>query len=262
MKQIDYAILRAWNNPSIVDLIATLDPVVNKMIVVVNGSKDQNGNLLDKINTLELLRHSKFAGKIETRVLENYGWSKALNEGLRMSTPKGDYETRLIISNEVNPTQEQLMEMQKQVLVGNGIASGVYGLFSTGSYSLFDGREEPTYLVPRNTCTLWRSDAMRGFTFNEKLDSQAGMEDVYMGLQIYDKTKLLPSLGPTDVKLSIRQGVNLEEKTFKERETIKRYLPQFKIENVNAYFNALSVLALSKGKGNGMPLLRAMISYE
>ncbi|MBI2043114.1 hypothetical protein HYT25_01860 [Candidatus Pacearchaeota archaeon] len=176
--------------------------------------------------------------------------------------PKNDYETRLMISNEVNPTPEQLSEMQQQILKGSAITSEVIGLFNTGSYALFEGREEPTYLVPRNTCTLWRSAAMQGFAFNEKLDLQQGMEDIYMGLEIYKRHKLLPSLGPVNVELSIRPEVDQRVKTQKERETVKRYLPEFNIETINAYFNALSVLALSKGKGNGMPLFRAITSYE
>ncbi|MBI4116597.1 hypothetical protein HY449_02530 [Candidatus Pacearchaeota archaeon] len=266
-KQIDYAILRAYNNkaydpknpPDVANLISKIDPVVKKIIVVVNGPQDG-------ANTPEFLRSTfptqSKEGKIETIVLENYGWSKALNEGLRASMPKSDYETRLMISNEVNPTQEQLMEMHEKVLKGNAISSVVYGLFNTGSYALFEGRDEPTCLVPRNTCTLWRSDVMKGFAFNEKLDSQMGMEDVYMGLQIYAKTKLLPVLGPTNVKWAVRQGVNSQEKHNKERETIRNYLPQFRDDTLNAYFNALSVIALSKGKGNGMPLFRAIKSYE
>ncbi len=266
-KQIDYAILRAYNNktynpsnpPDVANLISKIDPVVKKIIVVVNGTQDA-------ANTPEFLRSTfpiqSKEGKIETIVLKDYGWSKALNAGLRASMPKGDYETRLMISNEINPTVEQLIDMHEKTLKGTGIASASYGLFNTGSYALFEGREEPTCLVPRNTFTLWRSASMHGFAFNEKLDSQMGMEDVYMGLQIYDRTKLLPVLGPVDVEWKVRQGVNSEEKHGKERETIRKYLPQFRDDTLNAYFNALSVMALSKGKGNGMPLFRAIKSYE
>lgn len=103
---------------------------------------------------------------------------------------------------------------------------------------------------------------MQGFVFNEELDSQQGMEDVYLGLQIYDKTKLLPVLGPVDVEWKVRQGVNSQEKHNKERQTIKDYLKQFRPDTLDAYFNALSVMALSRGKGNGMPLFRAIMTYE
>lgn len=247
MRKIDYAILRAWNNPSIEGLIAKLDPVVNKIIVVVNGPQD-------KINTPEILANSEFSKKIETIVLENYGWSKALNAGLRASMPKEDYETRLIISNEVNPTTEQLEEMQRQVLRGIGKnISGAYGVFTLGSYGLFKDRHEQTYQVPRNTFTLWVSKIIDGFEFNEKLDLKQGMEDVYMGLQIYEKKSYLPSLGPTDVDLNIREGVNIEEKTRKEYETVKEYSADFKPETIKAYFGALNVLNISKGRG-GIPL--------
>lgn len=256
-RKIDYAILRSFSDkydlsetPALISLVNKMSPYVRKTIVIVNGKKDAG-------NTPELLKYQcsnlVHNGQLESVVLQDYDWSVALNEGLRKSPPRRPNTTRLMISTEVSPTPEQLIEMQEQTLRGNG--------FTTGSYAIFAGRNEDTYSLPRNTFTIWNADAMHGFKFNEQLDAKhgkQGMEDVYMGLALCAKKRLLPSLGPVDAEVSIRAGVNMEEKTRKERETIREYLEQFDSATIKTYFGAINATLISKGRG-GIPAFSELL---
>src|SRR3989344_1269889 len=174
------ALLRAYNNPLVVDLIRSIadEGIVDDFVVVINADKDT-------IGTKDLLSQAAYASRVKALPINNYGWSRALNAGLAaMPEIAIGNELVLCISNEVIITRNQFEE-NKKVLFGHEGA--------LMSYVLFKDRHEQSYCLPRNTCGLWKRTGLAELgDFCEDLDKKQGMEDVEMVLRGYRHKKWLP----------------------------------------------------------------------
>ena len=201
------ALLRAYNNPLVVDLIRNIadEGIVDDFVVVINADKDT-------IGTKDLLSQSAYASQVNALPINNYGWSRALNAGLAaMPEMTNGNELVLCISNEVEITRDQFLRTTEAVL---GHADALIG------YVLFEDRHEPSYCLPRNTCGLWKRARLAELgDFIEELDQKQGMEDVEMVLRGYLHKNWLPYLGATNVKIAVRQDI--ETKSKREWDTLK-----------------------------------------
>lgn len=204
-----HAILRTYNNPRIVDIIRRLKATrrVTGFTVVINARQDS-------LDTPELLRELEFHREINCVLLEDFGWAKALNAGLKSLPPISSAdELVLTVSNEVEVTSPE---------IDLAISAALQDSSSCG-YALFDGRREPSYSVPRNTFTIRRRNIFdRIGLFQESFDQRAGtgtgMEDYELVLRAFSVERLLPFVGPKAVKL-IRSPSN--EKLAWENEGIE-----------------------------------------
>ena len=215
-----FAIIRTYNNSLVFKLIDKLikTKLFSKVVVVVNISAD-------KIGTVDKL-HATYGDKyINIVPLTEWGWSKAINAGLRKIAELGNYEDSvLMISNKVGITVEDIVQLQAAARNQN----------ASCGFALFDGRKEASYLVPRNTCALWKLALFYriGF-FDESLDSQGGMEDYEMVLRAYQKEHRLPFLGPRKVRLLMSVDSDFYMTIEKEIKSIQHINSQYSVSIVS-----------------------------
>jgi len=185
-------ILRTYNNARVVDTIRQLKTTgrVTHFTVVINARQDS-------LDTPGLLTGLGFHREISCILLEDFGWAKALNAGLKSLPPvSNEDELVMIVSNEVEITKSE---------IDLAIEAALQDCSSCG-YALFEGRREPSYSVPRNTFTIRRRRIFdRIGVFRESFDQQTGtgtgMEDYEFVLRAFSVERLLPFVGPRAVKL-------------------------------------------------------------
>lgn len=220
-----YVILRSYNNPKILDQIKSLatSNCATSIFVVINSRED-------RLNTGKLVKSYKTSVPIFILPLKNYGWSKAINFGL-INLPKKTAKNELvmIISNEVIINIDNINELQTAALKDD----------SSCGYALFKNRKESTYLLPRNTCIIWKRNIFEKIElFNEKLDNKGGMEDYEMILRAYMEKKLLPYLGTKSAIFNIRTIVDFNKKIEIESESkseIEKYFPKEVVKSVREH---------------------------
>jgi hypothetical protein len=183
-----YAILRTYNNANVFCIIDNLvrTRLVERIIVVIDATRDSL--------TASIIRRQKRLVNIIVAEINDYGWALALNHGLQLLPCGGDNEELvLIISNEVRINLRQLKLLIRAALSPE----------ASCGYALFRSRKESTYLIPRNTCMIWRRSVLHDSNnaFDTSLDD-LGMEDYDMLLRSFTATGLLPFVGPRDVVLS------------------------------------------------------------
>ena len=220
-----YAILRSFNTRKVLDLIARLNEIefISRFVVVINAKED-------KINTPKLLAEFKPLKPTILVPIENYGWSKALNAGLCALPPATERnELVLMVSNEVHVTPQNILRL-KQAASQPTASCG---------YSLFADRTSPTYYLPRNTYIVWKRAVFEAVgLFDERLDEGIGMEDYQMALRAFQHLQLLPFLGPQEVRIDARPGI--EEKVGRELkgvEAIERDFPAELVRTVREHLN-------------------------
>ncbi len=198
-----FAILRSYNTRRVLNLIGRLATtgVINHFTVVINAKKDH-------IDTPKLLDDFECSIPIVALPLENYGWSKALNAGIRSLPPiKTEQELVMVVSNEVQV-------VDREVVMLKGAAASAR---ASCGYALFEDRTEPTYRLPRNTYIVWKRRVLQELNlFDESLDQDLGMEDYEMVLRAFRYKQLLPFIGSRSSKLDLSAHANLEGK--RERE--------------------------------------------
>lgn len=187
-----HALIRTFNDPGIVDFIRRLQATkrVEQFTVLINEHEDT-------IHTGDLLSTLDSSTQINCIPLKTFGWARSLNAGLTSILSSYDKdELVLIISNHVRvraPDLDSLMVAASRKAAACG-------------YALFADRHEPSFLLPRNTCIVWRTAVFEHVgLFKEGYDQGAGtgtgMEDYEMVLRAFSKEGLLPFLGPAGVKL-------------------------------------------------------------
>lgn len=203
-----YAILRTYNTEKILETINNLQKTkfIKQFFVIINANKDY-------LNTPKLISEYYDQKYVLPIPIDNYGWAKALNSGIRsLPTLKNKKELVLVVSNEIQINKNEL-SLLKQKAVSNNASCG---------YSLFKSRDEPTYRVPRNTYIVWQRQIFEEVgLFDESLDDSTGMEDYEMVLRSYANNRRLPFLGAKNVDLKLRIETNLEKKLEWELRGIK-----------------------------------------
>jgi len=206
-----HIILRSFNNDKIVNVIhrISLSPIpITSVNVAIDKEKDlgKTPNLISELN---------YTFPIQPILLENYGWSKALNVAID-NLPLVDAsasEFVMPISNEVMIEPEDfqlLLDAANQEKASCG-------------YALFKKRYEPSYSIPRNTCIVWKRNLLSTIDpFKECLDNHGGMEDYEMVLRVFDRLGLLPFAAKRRIGLIIRDPENFLEKIKNEEDTIKK----------------------------------------
>ncbi|MFN0278012.1 MAG: hypothetical protein ACKVRN_05345 [Pyrinomonadaceae bacterium] len=149
---------------------------------------------------------------IETIVLREFGWSKSLNVGIKaLSSGRSEDNFVLIVSTTVCVETYDVQSMMNSAQMQN----------ASCSFALFEGREEPSYLLPRNTYIVWKKSVLERLgTFDETLDESTGMEDYEMVLRAYKELQKVPYLGSRSVKVKIPDSVTFERKLDRERKGI------------------------------------------
>jgi hypothetical protein len=220
-----YAILRSYELLNALPLINQLNAthMINYITVVINSEEDH-------IDATRLLKPFDFSTPIFTVFLERFGWSKALNAGIRsLPTSANEQEFVLMVSNEVKIIPQELNLLIKAASLDN----------SSCGYALFKDRTEPTYRLPRNTFCIWKRKIFEeiGF-FDESLDGDTGMEDYDMVLRAFKSSKLLPFIGPKNVRIELPPDLNLAEKLEWENrgvEIIERRYPDTVVREVRKH---------------------------
>lgn len=232
-----YALLRSFNSTRVIDLIhrLLLSPTpFTSIIVVVDEKRDQ-------INTPKLLREISCPFPIQVVLLEQYGWSKALNAGIK-SLPVADVkvpEFVMPVSDEVMIEPEHIRLLLEAASQRNAFCG----------YALFQERYETSYSVPRNTCVVWkRSPLLSMGLFDERLDSQGGMEDYEMILRAFDRLQLLPFAAKKRVGLVVRDPVSFPQKVAMEEHAIRAIEAHYSEEVVNTIRAHLRNQALKVNK--------------
>jgi len=204
VQKID-VILRTFNNPDILNILQQLQNIKNidKTIVIINKLKD-------KIDSKNLIL-SKYP-KVKIVELVNYGWSKALNAGIKISLNNKSSKYILIVSNEVKIKQSYIDELIKMHQLYSNISA---------SYMQFKDRDEFNYKIPRNTAILWKKEIFTkvGF-FNENLDTKGGMEDFELILRAYKRLNLIPYLIEQKTTIDIKSKKQLQKKLKNELSSI------------------------------------------
>lgn len=194
-----YAILRSYNTSKVLALVTQLSStgMVDHITVVINSRKD-------RINTVTLLKSFDWPKPVLAVPIGEYGWSQALNAGLRSLPPPVDNrELVMMVSNEVEIMHEEVESLIRAARLEN----------ASCGYALFRGRMEPTYQLPRNTFIIWKRRLFGEIgLFDQSLDNDIGMEDYDMVLRAFESKQLLPFLGCKNVSLKLRPGNNLAEK--------------------------------------------------
>src|SRR5687767_2959642 len=194
-----HAILRSFGTTRVLPLLESLSATgaVDSFTVACDAGRDS-------VNTPELLKSLDLPEPVRALPLEDYGWSRALNAGLRSLPPqRGEDEWVLVVSNEVGVRPDEL-----GLLLGAASTPG-----ASCGYALFEGRREPTYRLPRNTYIAWRRGVFRDCgPFDESLDGDTGMEDYELVLRAYASARLLPFAGPRRVRLDPPPGAPLPDK--------------------------------------------------
>jgi hypothetical protein len=194
-----HTILRTFNSTKVLELIRLLSTagLTTHFTVVINSKED-------RIGTKRLLRDVDSAIPISLVTLDEYGWSRALNAGLRSLPPVSrDDELVMMVSNDVKAMPQEIKLLKEAALVED----------ASCGYALFEGRTEATYELPRNTFVVWRRRLFEEIgLFDESLDRDTGMEDYDMVLRAFKHCKRLPFLGPKNVRLEQRTDVNLADK--------------------------------------------------
>lgn len=189
-------------------------------IVVVDAKRDS-------INTPKLLQEISCPFPIQAILLDEYGLSKALNAAIR-SLPGADErvpEFVMPISNEVVIEPEHI----RLLLEPASRAQASCG------YALFQERHETSYSVPRNTCAVWKLSLLLSMgLFDERLDSQGGMEDYEMILRIFDCLQLLPFAAKKRIGLLTRDPVSFSQKVAMEEQSIRTIEAGYSEEVVNS----------------------------
>lgn len=209
MKAKLYAVVRPFNSVRVLDLIHRLSlswTPLTSIIVVIDAKRDS-------INTPKVLREITCRFPIRIISLEQYGWSKALNAAIE-SLPAADAEVPAFvmpISNEVMIEPDEI-GMLLEAALHEGASCG---------YAVFEGRCEPSYRVPRNTCAVWNRNLFLTIgLFDEDLDDGIGMEDYEMVLRAFDRMRLLPFAIGRRVKLLLRDPASFQQKIAAEEQAI------------------------------------------
>jgi hypothetical protein len=194
-----HAILRSYNTDKVLTLIDHLKAIdlITCFTVVINSKKD-------RLDTARLLETRYPSTRIITVPLENYGWSKAINAGIRSLPPiRNDQEMVMVVSNEVQILPGEVDLLRRSASLPQ----------ASCGYALFEGRDEPTYRLPRNTFIIWKRSVFEEVgLFDENLDDDTGMEDYDMVLRAYHLSQLLPFIGPKSVRIGPRLENNMAEK--------------------------------------------------
>lgn len=194
-----HTVLRSYNSTEVLNLIRRLSSTgfVTSFSVVINSRED-------RIGTGRLLKAIDSPIPIVLVPLEEYGWSRALNAGIRALPPIRHYdELVMMVSNGVRiiPGEVSLM---KQAALKQDASCG---------YALFEGRDELTYRMPRNTFIVWRRKLFEeAGLFDERLDTDTGMEDYDMVLRACQHTNRLPYIGPKNARIQLRSDIDLTAK--------------------------------------------------
>ena len=210
MKPLVHVILRSFNSPRVVELLQqlSLSNIRPESVTIVVDAKR------DFIDTPKLIHEKTYPFPILVQSLDDYGWAKALNTAIVSLSALGSTANEFImaISNEVRIEPDGI-EMLLHVASKDGASCG---------YALFEGRDEPSYTVPRNTCAIWN---MLLFStvgeFDERLDSAGGMEDYEMVMRAFDRLHLLPFAAERRMELLIRDPVTFAQKLSAEERAMK-----------------------------------------
>lgn len=196
------AILRAYNDKRIFKLIENINPYVHHFNIVININKDKN---------LEsALRSNPLSEKITPLPIRNYGWSKALNAGIK-EVPK-ESDLVLCISNGV-----EFLESDNF----NSLSREASKPENSCSFPTYKDRNEFAWKIPRNTCTFWNKKVFEeiGY-FNESLDSGEGMEDYELALRAYIEKGLTPKRMSEQVRVSLWRPEKIKEIAENQRQQI------------------------------------------
>jgi hypothetical protein len=212
-----HALIRSFNDPGVVDFIRRLQATrrVEQFTVLINEREET-------LHTAELLSTLDSTTQINCIPLKTFGWARWLNAGLTSILSSSDKdELVLIISNHVRVRTAEL----------DSLTAAASRESAACGYALFADRHEPSFLVPRNTCIVWRAAVFeRVGLFKEVYDQDGGtgtgMEDYEMVLRAFSKEGLLPFLGPAGVKLESdpssakldweNRGISLIEKEYSQ----------------------------------------------
>jgi hypothetical protein len=178
---------------------------------------------------------------IETVYLPVFGWSLALNAGLRsISARRSKDDHILLLSTTVRPTIEELRTLMSAA-EQPGASCG---------YALFEERREISYVLPRNTLIVWKRSVLQQLgPFDESLDDYAGMEDYEMVLRAFSRLGLLPNLGPTNVKIITPRQPVFESKLRRESEGIDIVNGKYERDDIaKVVAHLTSEMQRSKGK--------------
>jgi len=200
--------------------------MVNDITVVINSEEDH-------MQATCLLKPFDFSTPIFTVFLERFGWSKALNAGIRSLTTSVDkQELIMMVSNEVKIVPRELKLLIRASSLDN----------SSCGYALFKGRTEPTYRLPRNTFCIWKRRIFEEIgLFDERLDEDTGMEDYDMIIRAYNHSQLLPFIGPKNVQIELPSNLNLAEKLNRENRgvgIIERRYPDMVVRKIREHIES------------------------
>jgi len=224
MKNI-HVLLRSYNSYKVFELIKKLSKtgIFSSITVIINEKEDN-------IDTKNILKNLSNKIPLYSISLYDYGWSKALNAGIKYLINnhilKDQAENTFImpISNEVKIDKERILLLLETASKDN----------VSCAYTLFYDRLETTYLLPRNTCLLWKLNVFHeiGY-FNENNDLNMGMEDYEMALRCFQKQNLLPAVIPIKCTLKIRDKAIFNNKLNNECFAVKLIEENFPKEIVD-----------------------------
>ena len=213
------AVLRAYNNDRVVRQIEALAQtgLVKKIVVVTDPMKDkEDGDYTGRI-VGEHIRDKATPNYPEVHYAKHsaYTWSNALNLGVDILIGRLNPVDRVFcLSNEVEfGGREGLKALLKASAQPD----------SSSGFALYEGRNEPTYQLPRNTCTLWKAEHLSefhretGHYFDTLTDKTGGMEDVLTALRLYARAA---EKGERRVPMvsTIKAGVEIpDSKTFAQK---------------------------------------------
>ena len=234
MKTKLHAVLRSFNSTRVIDLIHRLlssRTPFTSITVVIDAKRDS-------INTPKALREIACPFRIQVILLDEYGWSKALNAAIK-SLPAanvGTPEFVMPLSNEVMIEPDHI-----ELLLRSASAES-----ASCGYALFQGRHEISYSVPRNTCTIWKRILFSSIgLFDERLDSQGGMEDYELVLRAFDRLRLLPYVAEKRIGLVVRDPTGFPQKVAMEENaarTIEAGYPKEVVNTVRAHLRSQALI--------------------
>lgn len=200
------ALIRSFSNELIATFVAGLLNVgVDAVVVLINSTKD----------TADTATRLSRAFPVDRRVssigLDDYGWSRSLNAGIRYVERAHPGSAFLACSTDIQLTSEMLRELKDAT-----ISSQWCG------FSRFRNQRGRSFQVPRNTCCMWHPGAFRqAGLFDETLDSFQGMEDYELCLRGFEQFRLLPQAIRLQPDLGHRFGAVQVDKTRREVEQMR-----------------------------------------
>ncbi|MDD3288165.1 MAG: hypothetical protein PHX43_04070 [Alphaproteobacteria bacterium] len=233
------AVLRAYNNIALKDQLARLAEtnMVDRIVVVTNLREDKNG-FTPKIVS-EFIQNTPESKRPEISLIEldNYTWSNALNAGIgELVDGKAPVDRVWCLSNEVKFGGKEGIEA---LLQASSLTNASCG------FSLYEDRSEEVYLLPRNTCSMWRADLLKqhhaniGHYFDPIMDTQGGMEDILTAFRLFSKLECVPIASATTAKISVPPPEKFAEKMRHELSALDFIKKQFSEKNIFDFYKAI-----------------------